>query len=361
MSATEQNAIAGAVAHGKSRTITETLDHWKPRLEAFLTVLPESRGPAAVEDLRLPGDGGASSGTIMFTARYGDGRREKLVLRYHPETGHAHEYDMIGQYHILKSLHGSGVPAPRVLALDDSGKYFGVPGFVMHHIEGKVLPATYPIEGPLFDAAPETRRQMMTETMAAMAKLHRLDWQALNVAKHTRKGKGGTWLERDIDWYLTALRWGCPDQVAAVLPAAEWLLAHQYEPPALALCHGDCSLHNYMYQDGHLAAMLDWEFAFIGMPEVDLAFQMLANDTLSLGHPPLEGMPDANERKAIYEGFAGRKLQNWDYCLAVGALKIYTHMALTFRDVPPEIAPARDKYIGFNRDRLMQHWEAAKR
>jgi aminoglycoside phosphotransferase (APT) family kinase protein len=355
----ENNDIARATKLGKDRTLTTSLDDWKSRLETFLNKQPDVRGLATVDDLRLPTDGGASSGTVLFTAHYGDGSSEKLVLRYSPKVSHTHEYNLVGQYHILKALQETNVPAPRVLGLDEHGEHFGAPSFLMYCIDGAVLPPTYPIEGPLFDADPATRLRMIEEELGALAKIHRVDWQKLDIEKHTRKGKGKTLLERDMDWYLTALKWGGPDKVAAAQPVLDWLLDHQFEPSLVSFCHGDSSLHNYMYKNGHLVAVLDWEFAFIGTPEIDLGFQVMANEMLGFGHAPLEGMPNTEERNRIYERIAGRKLDHWDYYLTAASYKMYTHMALSFRE--PELASMGEKYISYAFARLLENWEAAKR
>lgn len=356
----KHDAIANAVAQGKQRTVNAGMEHWKPRLEAFLAAHDDGHGIAEVADLHLPGDGG-SSGTVLFSAQYRDGSVEKFVLRYEAETGHAHESNIVGQYHILDALARTEVPAPRVLGLDEHGEYFGVPGFLMRHIEGTVLPSTYPVNGPLFDATPASRRQMIEDALAALATIHRVDWEGLNLLPHTRQGRGDSWLERDLDWYLTALQWGSPEAVPAMQPVLDWLLAHQFESAVRAFAHGDSSLHNYMYRDGRLVAVLDWEYAFVGTPEVDLAFQMMAHEMLSLDRPPLEGLPDAGERRAIYEKFAGRTLDQWDYYLTIGSLKLYSHMSLAFRGESPAMQAARKRYVGHALSRLMENWEAAKR
>jgi hypothetical protein len=72
-------------------------------------------------------------------------------------------------------------------------------------------------------------------------------------------------------------------------------------------------------------------------------------------------MPNTEERNRIYERIAGRRLDHWDYYLTAASYKMYAHMALAFRDVPPELASAREKYIGHAFTCLMEHWEAAKR
>ena len=363
MAIAKDDPIANAVSLAKSRTSGETLQYWQPRLEALLAAQGDARGAAKVEDMTLPSDGG-SSGTILFTARYndksGDGSNDALVLRFEPEVGQMHESDIAGQYRVLKALEQTDVPSPQVLALDEDGRHLGVTGFLMRRIDGTPLPSTYPIKGPLFEADPATRWQMIEGALDALAKIHRVDWRGLGIDRVTRQGRGNTWLEKDFDWYLAALRHGSPEAETDVRPVFDWLLDHQFEPAVVSLCHGDSSLHNYMYKDGRLVGVLDWEFAFIGAPEIDLAFQCCAHDMLTLDRPSLDGVPDMKERLTMYEAFAGRKLDHWDYYLTAGRLKMYIQMALAFRGLPPEMAHVRDRYVGHSLALLMADWAALK-
>lgn len=360
MGVSKDDPIANAVSLAKSRTSGEALQYWKPRLEALLATQGDARGAAEVGDMSLPSDGG-SSGTILFTARYADSSEDALVLRFEPEVGQMHESDIAGQYHVLAALQHTDVPSPRVFALDADGRHLGVTGFLMHRIDGRPLPSTYPINGPLFEADPATRRQMIIDALGALVKIHRVDWRGLGLDRVTRHGHGSTWLEKDLDWYLAALRHGSPEAEAAMRPVLDWLLAHQFEPAVVSLCHGDSSLHNYMYKDGRLVGVLDWEFAFIGAPEIDLGFQSCAHDMLTLDRPPLDGVPDMLERCAIYETIAGRKLHHWPYYLTAARLKMYIQMALAFRGLPPEMAHVRDRYVGHSFDLMMADWETLKR
>jgi aminoglycoside phosphotransferase (APT) family kinase protein len=54
--------------------------------------------------------------------------------------------------------------------------------------------------------------------------------------------------------------------------ALEWLVAHRPEPERLSLCWGDAKIGNVLYDpaNGDVSALLDWEMARIGDPEMDL-------------------------------------------------------------------------------------------
>jgi prepilin-type processing-associated H-X9-DG protein len=55
--------------------------------------------------------------------------------------------------------------------------------------------------------------------------------------------------------------------------AFAWLDKHPPTPPdAPLLVHGDAGPGNFLFADGHLTALLDWELAHPGDPTEDLAW-----------------------------------------------------------------------------------------
>ena len=88
---------------------------------------------------------------------------------------------------------------------------------------------------------------------------------------------------------------------------------------------GDPTPSNTMWRpDGSVAALIDWELAALGPPELDLAWWLYFDDLFSrrFGVTRLEGLPTRDESIAIYEKAAGRTLQNMDYYDIVVALRM---------------------------------------
>jgi aminoglycoside phosphotransferase (APT) family kinase protein len=357
----QDNSVDDVAKHGQERLQLGDIAEWKSRLERFMNARGYLQDPVTVSDLSRP-SGGASSGTIIFKATHSvSGANEKLVLRFHTDATHANYSDIPGQYRLLKALHPTSVPVPRVIDLDETGQYLGVPAYLMEFVDATALPNSYHFNGALFDAPPEVRREMVREAMGIMAALHNLDWRAMGLDRFTRTGEGRDVMERDMAWYWRALNWGAPECVPVAEPVHRWILEHQVEPKVLSLCHGDASLHNYMFKAYRVSAVVDWEFAFINAPEVDLAYFFGAYDVLGIGAKPLEGVPDMAGCIAMYEEQSGRSLDNWDYYHMVGRYKLYIHMLLSFRGVPPELEAMRDKFVSFAWERLQEAWDKAKR
>src|SRR3546814_11593360 len=67
--------------------------------------------------------------------------------------------------------------------------------------------------------------------------------------------------------------------------------------------------------DGTVAALIDWELAALGPPEIDLAWWLYFDELFSItfGVKRLEGLPDRAETIAIYEKAAGRPVRDMDY------------------------------------------------
>lgn len=110
---------------------------------------------------------------------------------------------------------------------------------------------------------------------------------------------------------------------------------------------------NTLFADGlGVAALLDFEVASLGPPEIDLAWWLYCEDLFSVqfGIERLAGIPSAEDAIAGFEELYGRAMPEFDYYLAIAALK---HAVLSIRDYgngttidTPEALP------GFALDRL---------
>ncbi len=82
---------------------------------------------------------------------------------------------------------------------------------------------------------------------------------------------------------------------------------------------------NTMFRpDGSVAALIDWELAALGPPELDLAWWLYFDDLFSrrFGVTRLPGLPSRDETIAIYEAAAGRTVRDMEYYDIVAALRM---------------------------------------
>ncbi|MHB8339907.1 MAG: phosphotransferase family protein [Mycobacteriales bacterium] len=306
-----------AVAERRSAQDTcATLAAWWARRE------PGVRPPVLVEELVTPTSTGFSSQTVIFTASWvgEDGpRRERLVARIAP-TGHrvflAPRFDL--EYQVMQVLaQRTDVPVPPLYPYEEDPAVLGAPFFVMGFVPGDIptdMPP-YHTGGWLTEVRPQDRERLWWSGLDVLARVHRLDPVATGLAFLSDVGQVG--LAAQLDYYAAYLEWAAEGRPQPVAEAAlEWLRAHQVveeEPPRLQW--GDARIGNMVFQDFRAVAVLDWEMATLGPPEVDLAWWLFLDRHHSegCGVDRLAGFPSREATVARYEQLLGRPVRHLDY------------------------------------------------
>ena len=94
------------------------------------------------------------------------------------------------------------------------------------------------------------------------------------------------------------------------------VLANHPPTKAASVVWGDARVGNIMFADDcTVAAMVDWEGATLGPPEIDVAWWVMFDEYLceAQGFARLEGISDSEGTFARYEQLSGRPLQNMGY------------------------------------------------
>ena len=299
---------------------------------AALSAWLRSRMPDVAElevsGLRHP-SAGESSDTQLFEARWREAGEEKKlagVLRCAPRRpGPFPSYDLPMQFEIMQTLgERKTVPVPEVIWLEEDLGIFGAPFLVMRQVEGDA-PLDFPSyqgEGVYRDASPELRAHMWRATIEAVAELHALDWRGLGLTRVPGARAGDDPARQQLDtWrdYLDWIRKQPGEQLLVFDEALAWLEARHFSSAPLSLCWGDAKLGNVLYRPGSrdVAALLDWEMASIGNPEMDLASLHLSDLRAQDGSDgvALEGTPSADELVRMYEKARGRSIRDFQYAL----------------------------------------------
>lgn len=242
----------------------------KQRLESYLKTRHPEREALSVQQVeRMPV--GVSYETYLFAASWTEGSdslSESLVVRMEPETGPVPPYDVRPQYEALRSVHGTGIPVPKVHWLEMDRNPLGRPFFVMDKVEGETLLGAW-------TRSPDQRGQLMEDYVSILATLHALDWRSLELSSLNVPEHECHHAEKEIarwEWVIEDTQFG-PQPVVAEL--VSWLRRNIPTAERTTLCHGDYHSRNFLARDGRIVAVLDWEMVDIGDPISDLAWHCM--------------------------------------------------------------------------------------
>lgn len=312
-------------------------------------------------------DRGYSTETFLFELATGDPgvtptTLKRLVFRRPPQFSIFPDYDLLRQVLVMNRLQNSPITVPAVCWLDRTDEAVGTPYYVMEQlptIGGPGDVPSYHSAGMYFDASPQQRATMWWGCVQAIADVHALDWRELKLDKLLMPGRGGHPVEQVVNYYCDMLQWATTGRPRAELAAAaEWLQDNIYEPEHLRLCWGDSRLSNILYGPRFdVAAVVDWEIAYIGDHEADLAWLLVTDWAMSeyQGFPRLDGTPGREETIARYEQLTGLPVRNlrFNEMLAAFALACpVSRLQARFRD--EGLLPDDVDLIGFCVERIRQ-------
>jgi aminoglycoside phosphotransferase (APT) family kinase protein len=284
---------------------------------------------------------GYSNVTTLFDASWKTNGRvqpQAFVLRTQPE-GRELFFDtpLHFQWEMMKAIEQhSDVPVPRLVLLDRTGESAGTPFFVMEAVDGLVPrngSPSYHAEGWVADLPPERRRALALNALQALVEIHALDWrEACPFLDRPDRGATGldqvlTYQERWYDWV------GRGRSVPGIEEALRWLRAQRPAGEHVCISWGDSRPGNMIFSaDQSVAAVIDWEMAMLGVPEMDVSWWLMFEELFTdvQATPRLEGIPDRAELVAEYERRSERTLDdllwydvlNWTR-MAICCLKMF--------------------------------------
>ena len=268
-------------------------------LEAYLRrELPDLDGAMIVEPIA----GGQSNPT--FFLRFDD---MALVLRKQPPgelLPSAHAVDR--EHRIMTALAATDVPVPRTLLYSDDRDIVGTPFYVMEAVPGRVFH-----DSALPGVAPAERSAMYDSMNDVLARLHRVDWQAIGLGEF---GKPGNYFLRQIGRWTRQWQSSKTREIPEIDRLIDWLPANVPDDDETTICHGDFRLGNLMFhpQEPRVVAVLDWELSTLGHPLADLAFVCMLYHTTPAEYGGVQGLDLAALGIPSEDAFVG------SYCARVG-------------------------------------------
>jgi aminoglycoside phosphotransferase (APT) family kinase protein len=232
------------------------------RLEGYLKArLPEFEGPMRI--VRIAG--GQSNPTYRLKFASAD-----VILRKQPAgelLPSAHAVDR--EFRVQSALAATDVPVPRMLHLCEDRAVIGTLFYLMEALDGRVLH-----DSAIPNATPTERGAMYDAMNDVLARLHKVDWQAVGLDGF---GKPGNYFARQIARWTRAWHASKTREIPDLDRLVEWLPEHVPAGDETTIVHGDFRLGNLMFhpREPRVIALLDWELSTLGHPLADLAYNCL--------------------------------------------------------------------------------------
>lgn len=287
---------------------------------------------------------GFSTETFLFDlegVESGTHQSAGYVFRRPPEVSLFPDYDLRRQYLVADRLAPTALPVPTMRWIDVEDNPLGSPYYVMDRIEGGEAPSDFPsyhTAGNYFEADEAGRAKMWWGCVETMARLHQLDPAELRLGFLALPEYGDKPVEQAVNYFDMALRWAAPDLPPIFDRALTWLKDNLYEPEHVSVVWGDARMSNILYgPDLDIRGALDWEMAYLGDHEADLAWLLFLDWACSEfeGHAPLPGTPTREETVARYEELTGWTVKNLQFNeilaavqLSLPLLRLSTHLQL---------------------------------
>jgi aminoglycoside phosphotransferase (APT) family kinase protein len=225
----------------------------------------------------------------------------------------------------------SAAPVPPVYGYEADPGPVGASFILMARAEGRGAPdwPSYVAQGWLHDLSDEERSTLWRNAVASVAAVHATPLHGVDVGRLGLPTPGARPIDRLVSyWQLYHRVVSAEGRYPALDAAIAWLDAARPEldePPTMVW--GDASLRNMLFDRLAPSALLDLEFAHIGVPQFDIAFFAMMDRVMAEGYaglPRLGGFADEAETFDLYESLSGIEVRDRDYFCRMAV----TYMAL---------------------------------
>lgn len=330
---------------GLPKRSTRDPDELRAQLEGWLRQELGDGSDARITAFDAPSTNGMSSETILLDVSWnadGAASTGAFVCRIAPEAAAVPvfpTYDLDQQARVMQLVaEQTSVPVPRVRWSEPDTATLGAPFFVMERIDGEVPPdiVPYTFMSWLTAASDDERRRLQDATVAVLAGVHSVERPEEQAAFLATDAPGASALARHVAGQEAYYEWVVEDGLRSPLieRGFAWLRDHwPADEGPTTLLWGDSRIGNILYRDFTPVAVLDWEMAALGPPELDVAwcislhrfFQDLAEQ---FGLPGLPDLLRRDDVAAQYESLTGYTPRDLDFYTFYAALR---HAIIMFR------------------------------
>ncbi len=279
MTSVEQNPLAGGAFSALETWLAETLG--ARRVE--IARAEKLSGGAVQENWRIDAlvEGGDHEGA------------QRWVLRTDAAASLVVSLDRTSEFGVLSAAHDAGVKVAEPIARCESAELTGAPFMLQAYQAGEAQARRLTRDPALSEWGPVVARELGEE----LAKIHliRPSHSGLGFLPQAMQSPARAEVAR-LRAALTRAGEGRP----ALEYVLNWLEDNDPGSEEVTLVHGDFRTGNYLVADGHLSAILDWEFAHWGDPHEDIGW--FCAKCWRFANPDLEAGGIAR-RAALLEGY----------------------------------------------------------
>lgn len=277
--------------------------HLEPRLAAYIASrMPDARGVQVHALTRI--SGGASRETYRFLLVWTDPGgmlcERKLILRRDPPASLIDTERRI-EFEAYRAFHGSAVPVPEMLWLEEADAALDHPFFIAEEIAGFQASPQMLLAGGHEAVLPQLGARKWT----ILGEIAKADPQALGLTEIMSPRPLDQCWSHELGYWEGVINDDQSEPMPIIQAAIRWLKANP-PPPAqkLSVVHGDYRTGNFLYDDrGAIHGVLDWEMAHLGDPLEDLGWSF--NPLWAFGRENVGGLLPRAEAIAVWEQASG--------------------------------------------------------
>jgi aminoglycoside phosphotransferase (APT) family kinase protein len=257
--------------------VNRRVDVDAPPEEALHWVAHAIAPGATVTNVRRLTGGVTSAMHALSVVDAKDGHHRCVLRRWVDDLASEGLENVLREARILQQLERTGIPAPRLLAIDPNGDESGDPALLMSYLDGHV------------ELTPTDRDDWLRQIASMLVRIHNTEIDA-PVAE--------SWLDRSR---LVVPEWSKrPDVWREAIALME-------ETPSVAepcFIHHDYQQFNLLWRRGSLTSVVDWVWGSLGSPDIDVAH-------LRLNFSVLYSSQLAEQFLDLYESLSGRIVDRW--------------------------------------------------
>ena len=306
----------------------------EPRIAAYVAGRMPHAADVAVDSLSRI-SGGASRETYRFRLSWterGEARERKMILRRDPPASLIDTERRI-EFEAYRAFHGSAVPVPEMLWLEEGDGPLDHPFFIAEEIAGfQASPALLWAEPYL-----QTHDALAERKWTILGEIAKADPAALGLDEVMTPIAPAECWNRELSYWEGVLDEDEAEPLPIIRAAIRWLRANPPPPPAkIGVVHGDYRTGNFLFDtEGGIHGVLDWEMAHLGDPLEDLGWSL--NPVWSFGRELAGGLVPEARAVAIWEKASGIKadpaaLKWWTLFNCVKGQAIWISSARAFID-----------------------------